>query len=162
MSCGCRVGMGWDIHKLVEGRRLVLGGVEVPHEKGLLGHTDGDVILHALSDAILGASGLGDIGDYFAPDDPKYKDLASTIILHQALAGARHKGFVPSNVDIIVRAQEPKLGDTKKKIALHLATLLGLSPENVNLKAKTTEGLGPVGTGEAMDCHAVVLMRTNA
>lgn len=158
MSVHGRVGIGWDVHRLVEGRPLVLGGVKVPHGRGLLGHSDGDVVLHALADAVLGAAGLGDIGDQFAPEDPKFKDIESSIILHEALAGARALGLVPGNADIVLVAEEPRLGPLKKVIASRVAALMGLGPNAVNLKVKTAEGLGPVGAGEAMEAHAVVLL----
>ncbi|MCK6479811.1 MAG: 2-C-methyl-D-erythritol 2,4-cyclodiphosphate synthase [Planctomycetes bacterium] len=155
-----RIGIGWDVHRLEAGRKLVLGGVSIPHDRGLVGHSDGDVILHALADAVLGAAGLGDIGDYFAPEDPKWRDMESTIILHQALAGARARGWVPENADVVLLAEEPKLRERKKEIAAHLAALLLLPVECVNVKAKTAEGLGPVGRKEALEAHAAVLMRT--
>jgi len=154
-----RIGIGWDTHRLEAGRKLVLGGVLVPHDRGLVGHSDGDVILHAVADAVLGAAGLGDIGDYFAPEDPKFKDIESTIILHQALAGARAQGWTPENVDIVLLAEEPKLRERKKEIAARMAALLNLPVKSVNVKAKTAEGLGPVGRGEALEAHAAVLMK---
>ena len=135
-----RIGIGWDTHRLEAGRKLVLGGVTIPHDRGLVGHSDGDVIMHAVADAVLGAAGLGDIGDYFAPEDPKFKDIESTIILHQALAGARAQGWTPGNVDIVLLAQEPKLRERKKEIAKHMAALMNLPVSSVNVKAKTAEG----------------------
>ena len=155
---GVRVGLGWDRHRLVPGRRLVLGGVEVPHDRGLEGHSDGDVLLHAVADAVLGAAGLGDLGGRFPPSDPKWKDADSRDLLREVVAAARARGLVPVQADTIVVIESPRLAEHRAAIVLSLADLLGLPPESVNLKAKTAEGLGPAGTGEAADAHAVVVM----
>jgi len=152
------VGIGWDIHRLVPGRRLVLGGVDIPHPKGLLGHSDGDALLHALTDAVLGAAGLGDIGDRFPPTDPRWGDADSGVFLKDALAAARARGLVPVNVDAVVVTEEPRLGPLKREMAARIAALFGLPGRSVCVKAKSAEGLGPVGAGEAIEATAVVLL----
>jgi 2-C-methyl-D-erythritol 4-phosphate cytidylyltransferase/2-C-methyl-D-erythritol 2,4-cyclodiphosphate synthase len=154
-----RVGHGWDRHRLVEGRPLRLGGVAVPFGKGLLGHSDGDVLLHAVADAVLGAAGLGDLGDHFPSTDARWKDGDSATFLRHAVAAAAAAGWAPCNVDATVIAEEPRLGPHRAAMTASLAALLGLRAEDVNVKAKSAEGLGPVGTGEAMEAHAVVLLR---
>ena len=158
MSGEMRVGLGWDRHRLVAGRRLVLGGMEIPHDRGLEGHSDGDVLLHAVVDALLGAAGLGDIGDRFPPSDPKWKDADSRSLLAEALAEVRRADWTPVNVDMVLVAEAPRLGERKAALAAGVASLLGLPPGAANLKAKTAEGLGPEGAGECMEAHAVVLL----
>ena len=153
-----RVGIGWDLHRLVPGRRFVLGGVEIPHARGPIGHSDADPLLHALADAVLGAAGLGDLGDHFPPADPKWKDADSRALLGKALEAARAAGFSPVNADCIVVLEEPRLGPFKASLRKSVATCMGLPEADVNVKAKTGEGLGPVGAGEAVEAHAVVLM----
>lgn len=154
-----RIGFGKDMHRLMKGRKLYLGGVLIPFKKGALGHSDGDVLLHSISDAVLGALGLGDIGDWFSDKDPKNKNLRSEKILEKILDAAEKKGWVPSQVDSVMILEKPKLGLLKKKIKTHLAKLLKLNEEYVSIKAKTAEGLGPEGEGLAVTCEAVVTMK---
>jgi 2-C-methyl-D-erythritol 2,4-cyclodiphosphate synthase len=153
-----RVGIGYDIHRLVEGRRLLLGGVDIPHEKGLLGHSDADVLLHAVSDAILGALSHGDIGVYFPPDDEQYKDMKSSIILKKALSLAAQEGFHLVNIDCVIIAQKPVLSKYYKQIIDSLSDITGLLPSFISVKAKTNEGLDAIGRGEAIAAYAVVMM----
>ncbi len=153
-----RVGHGWDIHRLAAGRRFILGGVQIAWDKGPLGHSDGDALFHALCDAILGASGLGDIGLHFPDSDPKWKDSDSGRFVAKAVEMAGNRGLKPANADVTVILEKPKLGPYREAIAANMASLLGLSTEKVNVKAKTAEGLGPEGAGEAVSCHAVVMM----
>lgn len=153
-----RTGIGYDLHRLVEGRPLILGGVTVPYERGLLGHSDADVVLHALCDALLGAAGLDDIGDLFPDTDPAYKDADSRQLLAQVLARVRAAGFAVGNVDVIIHAQRPKLGPYKQQIKQSLAALLALPPERVGVKAKTNEGVDAVGNGEAVACWVAALL----
>jgi len=148
-------GLGFDIHRLVPGRRLVLGGIAIDHPYGLLGHSDGDVVLHAVTDAILGAAGAGDIGERFPDSDPRWKDAASDVFLKAAVEEAR-RAWTVENVDITIVAEEPKLGARKREIAENVARLVGA---RVNVKAKTAEGLGPIGNREAVACLAVVELR---
>lgn len=150
-----RVGVGYDIHRLVEGRRLVMGGIEIPHAKGLLGHSDADVVLHAVTDAILGAAGLPDIGDLFPDTNPAYKDADSRELLADAMEKVRSKGFVVNNVDVIVHAEAPKLSPYKRQMAESIASLIRVSSDQVSVKAKTNEGLGPLGYADAIACTAV-------
>src|SRR5215831_9912566 len=153
-----RVGIGHDTHRLVEGRPLILGGVRIEHPRGLAGHSDADVVLHAVTDALLGAAGLGDIGDAFPDTDAAYKDADSRLFLREALARLNRGGWRVVNLDVIVFAQEPKLGPVKAAIRGSLAGLLGLDAGAVNVKAKTGERVGPVGRAEAIACEAVVLI----
>ena len=153
-----RVGIGHDTHRLAEGRPLLLGGVRVAHARGAVGHSDADVVLHALTDALLGAAGLGDIGDAYPDTDPAWKDCDSRVFLRGALARLNQAGWRLVNADVIVFAQEPKLGPVKAEIRRTLADLLGLDAGAVNVKAKTGEHVGPVGRGEAISCQAVVLI----
>jgi 2-C-methyl-D-erythritol 2,4-cyclodiphosphate synthase len=155
-----RVGIGWDLHRLEAGRKFVLGGVAIPHPKGPAGHSDGDPLLHAVADAVLGAAGLGDLGDRFPPSDPKWKDADSRALLRECLAAARVLGFAPAQADCTVVLEEPRLGPHKDAIRKSLATALGLPKSAVNVKAKTAEGFGPVGAGEAVEAHAVVVLET--
>ncbi len=153
-----RVGIGHDTHRLAEGRPLILGGVRIDHSRGLAGHSDADVVLHALTDALLGAAGLGDIGDAFPDTDPAYRDADSAVFVRDSLARLNRAGWRPVNVDVIIFAQEPKLGPLKGQIRRRLAELLALDPEAVNVKAKTGEGVGAIGRAEAIGCQAVVLI----
>ncbi|MBL8796443.1 MAG: 2-C-methyl-D-erythritol 2,4-cyclodiphosphate synthase [Planctomycetia bacterium] len=153
-----RVGLGHDTHRLVEGRPLILGGVRLEHPRGLYGHSDADVVLHAVTDALLGAAGLGDIGDAFPDTDPAHKDRDSRFFLEGALERLNHGGWRVVNVDVTIFAQEPKLGPVKDRIRRHLAELLGLAVDAVNVKAKTGEGVGHIGRAEAIGCQAVVLI----
>ncbi|QHI97008.1 2-C-methyl-D-erythritol 2,4-cyclodiphosphate synthase [Xylophilus rhododendri] len=153
-----RVGEGWDVHALVEGRRLILGGVEVPYIKGLLGHSDADVLLHAITDALLGAAGLGDIGTLFPDTDAKFKGADSAVLLAEAMRRVTELGWRLGNVDCTVIAQAPKLAPYKAAIRARIAEVLGLETDAVNVKAKTAEKLGPVGEGLSMEARAVVLL----
>lgn len=153
-----RIGHGYDVHRLVEGRDLILGGVKIDYEKGLLGHSDADVLLHAVSDALLGAAGLGDIGRHFPDTDPKYKGADSRKLLEivgQKVYGA---GYRVSNIDVTMIAQRPKLKDFIPQMEANIASALGIDPGRVNVKATTEEKLGFTGTGEGMSCHAVCLL----
>jgi 2-C-methyl-D-erythritol 2,4-cyclodiphosphate synthase len=151
-----RVGAGHDTHRLVPGRPLMLGGVRVDHPRGLDGHSDADVVLHAVTDALLGAAALGDIGDLFPDTDPANRDADSAIFVREALA--RLPGWRIVNVDVTIFAQEPKLGPVKAAIRANLANLLGVGPDAVSVKAKTGEQVGHIGRGEAIGCHAIVLI----
>ena len=153
-----RVGEGWDIHALVAGRKLVLGGVEVPYEKGLQGHSDADALLHAITDAVLGAAALGDIGTLFPDTDLRYQGADSALLLAEAMHQVRAAGWTLGNVDCTVIAQAPKLAPFKPLMRARIAQILGVTPAQVNVKAKTAERMGPVGAGEAMEARAVVLL----
>jgi 2-C-methyl-D-erythritol 2,4-cyclodiphosphate synthase len=157
-----RVGIGNDTHRLVEGRPLLLGGVRVEHPRGLAGHSDADVVLHAVVDALLGAAGLGDIGDAYPDTDPAYRDAESRIFVRETLERLQRAGWRPVNVDVIIFAQEPKLGPVKADIRRRLAGLLGLAADAVNVKAKTGEGVGAIGRAEAIGCQAVALIERTA
>jgi 2-C-methyl-D-erythritol 2,4-cyclodiphosphate synthase len=157
-----RVGHGFDVHRLVKGRRLVLGGVEIPFEKGLLGHSDADVLLHAVADALLGAAALGDIGKHFPPSEPKYKDADSAQLLVQVAEMIRKAGFsVISNVDCIVMAERPHLSKHIDTMRKRLADILDISPDVVSVKATTCEGLGFVGREEGMAASAVCIISSD-
>ena len=158
MADNQRVGIGYDIHRLVEGRRLVLGGVEIEHSKGLLGHSDADVVLHAVTDALLGAAGLPDIGDLFPDTDPTYKDADSRVLLEDVMRRVREQGYQPGNLDVIVHAEAPKMSPYKRPIAESIAALTGLTPDRVSVKAKTNEGMGPLGQADAIACTAIALV----
>jgi 2-C-methyl-D-erythritol 2,4-cyclodiphosphate synthase len=153
-----RVGIGHDTHRLIEGRPLVLGGVRVAHPRGLVGHSDADVVLHALTDALLGAAGLGDIGDAYPDTEPAWKDADSRLFLRETLARLNRDGWRVVNVDVIVFAQEPKLGPIKADIRNNLAQLLGIDAGAVNVKAKTGEHVGAIGRAEALACQVVALI----
>ena len=153
-----RIGHGYDVHRLVPGRDLILGGVKIPFELGLDGHSDADVLLHAVSDALLGAAGLGDIGRHFPDTDPKYKGADSLVLLNIVGQKVAQKGYRVSNIDVTMIAQKPKLKDYISWMEENIASALGLDPERVNVKATTEEKLGFTGTGEGMACHAVCLL----
>jgi 2-C-methyl-D-erythritol 2,4-cyclodiphosphate synthase len=153
-----RVGIGHDTHRLIEGRPLLLGGVRVAHSRGLAGHSDADVVLHALTDALLGAAGLGDIGDAYPDSDPAWQDADSRLFLRETLAQLNRAGWRVVNIDVIVFAQEPKLGSIKADIRANLAQLLGLDAAAVNVKAKTGEHVGHIGRAEALACQVVALI----
>ncbi len=153
-----RIGIGHDTHRLAEGRPLFLGGVRIEHPRGLLGHSDADVVLHAVTDALLGAAGLGDIGDAFPDTDPAHRNRDSADFLSQTLARLAREGWRLVNLDIIIFAQEPKLGPAKADIRRNLAQLLGLDVMMVNIKAKTGEGVGAIGRAEAISCQAIALI----
>ena len=153
-----RIGEGWDIHALVEGRKLVLGGVEIPFHKGLLGHSDADALLHAITDALLGAAALGDIGTLFPDTDAQFKGADSALLLTEAVRQVRAKGYEVGNVDCTVIAQAPKLAPYKQAVRARIAQILDISVDQVNVKAKTAEKMGPVGEGLAMEARAVCLL----
>lgn len=154
-----RIGEGWDIHQLVEGRKLMLGGVEIPYDKGLLGHSDADALLHAITDALLGAAGLGDIGRHFPDTDPQFKGADSGVLLTEALRRVRAQGFAIGNLDCTIIAQAPRLAPHIGNMQTRIAALLELAPDQVNVKAKTAEKMGPVGMGQAIEARAVVLLQ---
>lgn len=156
-----RIGLGYDIHQLVADRPLVLGGVTIPYSRGLLGHSDGDALLHAAIDAILGALGLGDIGSHFPDTDPVYKDADSAELLREVLGRMAAMGFVVVNVDSTIIAQAPRLQPHIASIRERMASLMGIDPSLVNVKAKTNEGVGPEGRGEAISTQAIVLLTKN-
>ena len=153
-----RIGHGYDVHRLVEGRDLILGGVKIDYEKGLLGHSDADVLLHAVSDALLGAAGLGDIGRHFPDTDPKYKGADSLMLLREVYRKISEKGFRVGNIDVTMIAQKPKLKDFIPQMQENIAAAVGVTSDRVNVKATTEEKLGFTGTGEGMACHAVCLL----
>jgi 2-C-methyl-D-erythritol 2,4-cyclodiphosphate synthase len=153
-----RIGIGHDTHRLAEGRPLILGGLRVEHARGLVGHSDADVVLHDLTDALLGAAGLGDIGYAYPDTEPAYKDRESSFFVTDTMARLRGKGFQVVNVDITIFAQEPKLGAVKLAMRDRIAELLGLNPDAVNVKAKTGEKVGAIGRSEAIGCQAAVLI----
>jgi 2-C-methyl-D-erythritol 2,4-cyclodiphosphate synthase len=155
-----RIGTGFDVHRLTDGRRLVMGGVEIPFGKGLLGHSDGDVLLHAISDAILGALSEGDIGIHFPDTDRDIEGIDSAVILARVSAIARDRGYRVVNVDSVVVAEAPKIAPYRDAMRERIAGLLSIDPGMVGLKGKTTEGLGFTGRGEGIAAHAVVLMDT--
>lgn len=153
-----RIGHGYDVHRLSAGRRLVLGGVEIPWERGLLGHSDADVLTHAVMDALLGAAGLGDIGGAFPDTDPAYAGADSLVLLAHVMELLRGRGLRAGNVDATILAQRPKLAPYIPAMRERLARAMGIPPERVNVKATTEEGLGFTGAGEGMAAHAVVLL----
>ena len=156
-----RIGHGYDVHRLVEGRKLILGGVEIPHEKGLLGHSDADVLAHAVMDALLGAAGLGDIGRHFPDTDPTYAGADSLKLMGHVMELLEQQGWQVENVDATILAQRPKLAPHIPGMRDNLALHMKVSPEQVNVKATTEEGLGFTGTGEGMAVHAVCLLKRN-
>ena len=153
-----RIGHGYDVHRLVEGRDLILGGVKIDFELGLLGHSDADVLLHAVSDALLGAAGLGDIGKHFPATDPKYKGADSRVLLRHVVRLVRENGYFISNVDVTMIAQKPKLKDHIPQMVKNIAEDLQIPENRVNVKATTEEKLGFTGTMEGLRCHAVCLL----
>ena len=153
-----RIGEGWDIHALVPGRRLVLGGVQVPHALGLLGHSDADVLLHAITDALLGAAALGDIGTHFPDSDAQFRGADSAVLLAEALRRVRAAGWEVGNIDSTIVAQAPRLAAHIPAMRTRIADALGLETGQINIKAKTAERLGPVGQGLAIEARAVALL----
>ena len=153
-----RIGHGYDVHRLVENRKLILGGVEIPWEKGLAGHSDADVLLHAVMDALLGAAALGDIGRHFPDTDMRYKGADSRVLLRDVAAKISAAGYRLGNLDVTMIAQKPKLKDHIPHRIAHIADDLGVTPDRVNVKATTEEHLGFTGSGEGMSCHAVCLL----
>lgn len=154
---GLRIGHGYDVHRLVPGRRLILGGVEIPWERGLEGHSDADVLTHAVMDALSGAARLGDIGKLFPDTDPAYAGISSLKLLGEVGRLLREEGYAVVNIDAVLLAQAPKVGPYREKMAENIAAALGIDPEQVNVKATTEEGLGFTGDGSGMAAHAVVL-----
>ena len=153
-----RIGEGWDTHALVPGRKLMLGGVDIPHDRGLLGHSDADALLHAITDAVLGAAGLGDIGRHFPDTDERFRGADSILLLTEAALRARQAGWQIANVDSTVIAQAPKLAPHIEAMRARIAQALDLPATHVNVKAKTAEKLGPVGMGQSIEARAVVLL----
>ena len=154
-----RVGLGYDAHRLVAGRPLILGGVEIPYAQGLLGHSDADVLSHAIGDALLGAVGAGDLGTHFPDKDPAYEGISSLILLEKIINIVRQRGYAPVNVDATLVAQAPRLAPHIPAMQAALAPILGLTPAGVNVKATTTEHLGFAGRGEGIAAYAVVLVK---
>lgn len=153
-----RVGLGYDLHKLVEGRKLILGGIELPFEKGEEGHSDGDVLLHAITDAILGASSLGDIGSYFPPEDVKWKNADSSFLLKTVLQDVYKNGWKIENLDCVIKLEKPKFIPYRNIVIENIARILEVKPEQVFVKAKTGEKISPVGTSEAIEAYCVCLL----
>lgn len=153
-----RIGQGFDVHQLVEGRRLIIGGVTIPYEKGLLGHSDADVLLHAICDALLGAAGLGDIGRHFSDTDPRYKNIDSRILLHNVHDLLNERGYKVVNIDATIIAQAPKMSSHIPSMVSNISHDLRMDTVDVNVKAKTAERLGPVGRGEGIEAEAVCLI----
>lgn len=153
-----RIGMGYDIHQLAPNRRLVLGGVEIPHPLGLIGHSDADAVIHAVCDALLGAAGLGDIGTHFPDTDPAYRDIDSGRLLVRCREMVAHGGNSVINADITVFAESPRISPHREAMSRNLARLLAIDPSRVNIKATTAEGLGPVGRGEGIAAACVLLI----
>lgn len=153
-----RVGLGYDLHRLVEGRKLIIGGVDFPFEKGEDGHSDGDVLLHAVTDALLGASGLGDIGSYFPPEDPKWKNTDSAKLLQAVWKDVLDEGWKLENLDCVVKLEKPKFLPKRQEVISSIAKILGVENERVFVKAKTGEKLPPVGTGDAIEAYVVCLL----
>lgn len=153
-----RIGHGYDVHRLVEGRDLILGGMRVAYEKGLDGHSDADVLVHAVMDALLGAAGLGDIGKLFPDNDPQYKGISSMKLLKVVRQRIEEKGYRVSNIDVTMIAQQPKLRPYISQMEMNIAVMLGIDADRVNIKATTEERLGFTGDGSGMACHAVCLL----
>ena len=153
-----RAGIGYDIHRLTDGRKLFLGGVEIPYPKGLLGHSDGDALIHAISDAMLGALSLGDIGEHFPNTDPKYKGISSIELLKKVSVLVRDKGFVVNNIDTMVIAEEPRIFPFRDSMIKALSGALGVEASKVSIKATTAEGIGSIGNGEAIAAYAIVTL----
>jgi len=156
-----RVGFGYDSHRFAVGRALMLGGVEIPHDHGLDGHSDADAVLHAITDAILGALAAGDIGELFPDTDPQWKDADSSVFVKHAAAMAREQGLVVGNCDVTVLAERPKLSQHKLAMRRRIAELLGIEPEAVSVKAKTAEGMGQIGSGEGLAVMAVAMLTSS-
>ena len=158
MTNHSRVGIGHDTHRLEDGRPLILGGQRIAHPRGLVGHSDADVVCHAVADALLGAAGLGDIGEHYPDTDPQWRGLDSTRLLAEVVERVERAGWRVVNCDVVIHAQEPKLSQHKPAIRANLARLLRVEEAGVNVKAKTGEHVGPVGRGEAIVCQAIVLL----
>lgn len=153
-----RVGLGYDLHRLIEGRNLILGGIVLPFEKGEDGHSDGDVLFHAITDAVLGASGLGDIGSYFPPEDAKWKDADSAQLLSAVLKDVYEKGWKIENLDCVIKLEKPKFIPFRQQVVNNIASVMGIEADQVFVKAKTGEKLPPVGTGEAVEAYCTCLL----
>ncbi len=153
-----RIGIGFDIHRLAPGRKLTLGGIEIPHDKGLVGHSDGDVLLHAITDALLGACGLGNIGEKFSETDDRYLGIASYVLLEDTVQLIRDKGYSIGNIDSNVLAERPHLQGFLPSMEARISSVLGVSTDDVQVKAKTMERLGPIGEGEAIAAQAIALV----
>ena len=153
-----RIGIGYDIHRLVEGRSLILGGVSIDHEKGLLGHSDADVLIHAVCDALLGAAAMGDIGSHFPDNDPRYKDISSLKLLSQTCRLLTDKGYRIVNLDATILAEAPKLAPHRQKMQTILADTMKISTADINIKATTTEGLGVIGRGEGISAVCIAMI----
>ena len=153
-----RIGSGYDVHRLVSDRKLVLGGIRIPFEKGLEGHSDADAVLHSVCDALLGAAGLGDIGLHFPDSDPSYKNIDSAVLLRRVREAIEKKALAVRNIDITIFAQEPKISPYREKMEKRIAEILGIEADRVNVKATTTEGLGPFGRGEGIAAASVALL----
>ena len=157
-----RIGQGYDVHRLVEGRKLIIGGVDIPYEKGLLGHSDADVLLHAVMDALLGAAALGDIGQHFPDSDERYKGISSIALLKKVGKILQENGYMIENIDSTVISQRPKLLPYRPQMAENIAAALGIEKEQVSVKATTEEGLGFTGTGEGISAQAIALLSSVA
>jgi 2-C-methyl-D-erythritol 2,4-cyclodiphosphate synthase len=155
-----RIGMGYDVHRLTEGRDLIIGGVNIPYEKGLLGHSDADVLLHAIMDALLGAAALGDIGQHFPDTDPKYKGISSLALLSYVGKLLEDHNYIIGNIDATIIAQKPKLSPYREDMRQNIASALGIEMDQINVKATTEEGLGFTGNGEGMSAQAIAMLET--
>ena len=153
-----RTGIGYDLHRLEENRKLIIGGIEIPSKKGLVGHSDADILLHALTDALLGAISRGDIGEIFPPTDPQWKDVSSSVFLRHAAELLEGYGWKVANIDAVVILEQPRLLPYRDQILNNVASLLMIDSELISIKAKTGEGVGPIGTGQAAEAYAVVLV----
>jgi 2-C-methyl-D-erythritol 2,4-cyclodiphosphate synthase len=153
-----RIGIGNDIHRLVEGRKLILGGIEIPHERGLLGHSDGDSLTHAITDALLGAAGLGDIGSHFSDKDPRWAGADSFVFLRHVCGLLEERGYEIANIDATILAERPKMAPHIPAMKTRLAEAMDVNESQINLKAKTNEGLDSIGQGEAIGAQAIVLI----
>jgi 2-C-methyl-D-erythritol 2,4-cyclodiphosphate synthase len=158
MAKGVRIGFGYDVHPLGPGRKLILGGIEIPHHKGLLGHSDSDVLIHAVCDALLGAMGEGDLGRHYPSSDPKYKGISSLKLLEDVMSKLKSKGYRVGNIDTVIVAQAPRLGPHLVAMQKNMADVAGINPDMVNVKVKSGEGLDAVGKEEGMTAHAVCLI----
>jgi len=154
-----RVGIGYDAHRLVEGRKLIIGGVHIPFEKGLLGHSDADVLVHAINDALLGAACLGDIGKHFPDTDPKYKDISSLVLMKRVAELLKNEGFGIVNIDSVIVAERPKFAPYIEKMRENIASALGIQKDKISIKATTTEGMGFEGRGEGISAKAICLIK---
>lgn len=153
-----KIGFGYDIHRLVRGRKLILGGVEIKHNLGLLGHSDGDVLIHSIIDALLGALSLGDIGEYFPDTDEKYKNISSLVLLKEVAKILKKKNAKINSIDTVIIAEKPKLMDCKEEMKKNIARALGISIDKINIKAKTNEGIGDTGKGKAIVSYTVIFL----